>query len=204
MRDIVSKYKNYINSLDIYINSHGGVATNYLSEFLYSCGVNVNWKQNNLKMYQQTAHLSECLDDKTPTIHIYGDYANAIISMHRRNYLNINAFKIHYSLSQDFALESFRGKNNRFSLNHFLDKYPDDPIGFKKMKTNFSGLDNVFFLKYPYSLVDLQSAFNFLNINIGLDNFKIKQRSSCYQKQNILPDVQRCIAAYINSTDPIR
>ena len=43
------------------------------------------------------------------------------------------------------------------------------------MKNNFSGLDNVFFLKYPYSLADLQSAFNFLNIDIDLNNFKIKQ-----------------------------
>jgi len=198
MRNIISKYKNYINSLDIYINSHGGVATNYLSDFLYSSGFNVNCKNNNLPMYRRTCHLSECLDDKTPTIHIHGDYVNAIISMHKRNFLKGNAFKIHYSLSQEFALEAFRDNVHQFSLDHFLKKFPDDPIGFKKMKNNFSGLDNVFFLKYPYSLADLQSAFNFLNIDIDLNNFKIKQRSSDYRKRisSNQAKLQKCIAKY--------
>ncbi len=196
MEEITFKYKDYINSLDVYINSHGGVASNYLADFIYSSGFNVNCEDNNLPMYRRTCHLSECLDDKTPTIHIYGDYANAIISMHKRNCLEINAFKIHYSLSQEFALESFRNKNSQFSLDHFLNKYPDDPIGFKKITNNFSGLANVFLLKYPYSLADLQSAVNFLNLKIDVNNFKIKQRSSDYRKDLISPSLQKCIAAY--------
>lgn len=196
MKKIISKYRDYINSLDVYINSHGGVASNYLADFLYSYGINVNCEDGNLNMYRRTCHLSECISDKTPTIHIYGDYANSIISMYKRGYLEINAFKIHYALSQEFALESFTGNNSQFSLDHFLNKYPNDPIGIKKMKDNFSGLKNVFFLKYPYSLIDLQSAFHYLNINVDFNNFKIKQRSSDYHKFPTPPNLQKCIIAY--------
>lgn len=36
MKEVVFKYKDCIDSLDIYINGHGGVAHNYLLDFLYS------------------------------------------------------------------------------------------------------------------------------------------------------------------------
>ena len=177
----------YINSLDLYILSHGGVGSNYLIDYLQERGLAV---KTNIKLYQNTCHYSYKLVPDKKTIYIYGNIIESIISQYKRGYLHVNATKIHKS--RDY---------NHENLEYFIKNYPDDPIGIKKQINSLKNSKNTVFIEYPYDKDNLENAFKILNLKIDLKNFNIKNRNTIlkiedlHNYDNIL---QNIIKVYIN------
>lgn len=167
-----SKIIEHIENLDLYIVSHGGVSSNYLVDYLELHNLNV--KNNNLIGYQNSCHLPYKVVEDIPTLYIYGDVKNSIISQYRRNFLHVNATKIH--LERDYDHEE---------LSFFLKKFPKDPIGIKKQYENFKNTRNTHMLRYPFTKEELKKALRDFNINLNLDDFIIKKRKTSYLNMKI-------------------
>ena len=177
---------NYIQSLDLHILSHGGVSSNYIADYLTNNGIIV---QSNIILHQNTCHYPYKLVPDIKTLYIYGDIYNAIISQYNRNLLHVNATKIHEMRDYDHK-----------SLEYFIIKYPDDPIGIKKQLNNLKNTKNTAFLEYPYNIDTLNRAFTELNINIDFKDFIIKARTSTFDTTDLdhYPIIlQKIIRAYL-------
>jgi len=157
--------KNYIEKLDLYIVSHGGVGSNYLVNFLNSKNINVKYDQIN---YNNTCHYPYKLIEDKPTIFIYGDLPKSIISQYNKNFLHINGSKINMKKTKNFE-----------SLEYLIKNFPNDPIGIIKQFNNFKDTKNTIFVKYPFNRKTIKKSLSKLGFKgINFSDFKFNERKS--------------------------
>ena len=198
----------HISKLDIHIVSHGGVASRYLAEYLQKKGIVaaphytsvahlnqpadrgllIQYLQHpDVYNFQNTSHCATKLIPNQPTIYVYGDMVNSIISQYNRGILHFNATKI--NLERNYGWES---------LEYFIENFPNDPLGIKKQYANFKGTPNTIFLEYPYDRDTLNRALKKLGHTVDLEDFIVKPRQTTYHKQEMELDsvLKRIIEVY--------
>jgi len=152
----------YIDSLDVYILSPGGVGSNHITDFLLSHNFNV---RPDLLKCQDTCHYPYKLITDKKTIYLYGDVKNAITSQYKRKLLHYNATKV--QLKRDY---------DHKTLEYFIKTFPDDPLGIKKQYNNLKNTPNTAMVKYPYTVNSMKEAFDKLDIIVNMDDFIVKDR----------------------------
>jgi len=169
-----SKLKPYISEQDLCIVSHGGVGSNYISNFLYKQGIQTNCYLKEKILYPLTCHNPMMLHKRTntPCLFIYGDYTNAILSMSKRQFLHINASKMHCD-----TIGSASGWPDR-PLSQFINKFPNDPLGIKRIIRRFKDDPQTTCIKYPYTKEQIENTFKTIGINVETDTMVIKNRTS--------------------------
>ena len=116
--------KAYIEKLDLYIVSHGGVGSVYLTEYLESKGIKVGANRGYcIPQWQWSAHYPYQLSARTPTLYVYGDVKNSLISQYK------NTLRIKYP----WAKEDIEDALSRFSI-----KVPLDGFEIKRRQTDSS------------------------------------------------------------------
>lgn len=170
----------FINSLDLYIVSHGGVGSNYLVDYLESKGLRVKNSPGNyteLKLYQQCCHAPNKVNPEKPCIYIYGDIPNAVLSQYQRNLLVFNSNKMVLDKDEDI---------NR--LSEYLKTRPEDPLGIKTQIENFSNCPNTYLLQYPYTKEDVEKALTHFGFSIDLSEMVIRERGSRFTSFDDISD----------------
>jgi hypothetical protein len=108
--DRLPRLQEHVNSLGIYIVSHGGVGSNAIIDYMEQ-NTSVHAKGDDEEMYRESCHLGSPVwvplvrQQATPTLVLMGDFWRALCSMQKRKWLPMNIAKA--SLSQlsliDFA-----------------------------------------------------------------------------------------------------
>lgn len=164
------------NYLDLWVVSHGGVASNALCDFLEENGIKVR-----SSTYPKYCHKKHPLSPiGIPILVVYGDFKNAIISMDRRNFLKINSLKMIYDMDPGNYTKIFRflglTQKNIYSANN------NDPVGLLRFLNSFfiakkNNLDQIEFLKYPYNYHKLKLKLKTLGFDIDCSNYKLRERT---------------------------
>ncbi|CAB9527050.1 expressed unknown protein [Seminavis robusta] len=162
-------YKRSLSDLDVWLVSHGGVA----SEYLYSY-----FEDHDIKLFPSYKHNRDYLchlgnpemveliyPSNTPFLVIVGDFWRAFMSMHRRDYLKMNIAKNIFG-EERCVMPKYED---------YVSKNPNDPAGIKDMVRTYTKLPNVVFLKAPYSKESVMQAAQLL----GLD--KLQNLPSLFQ-----------------------
>ena len=155
----------YLNSLDIWIVSHGGCGSNYIADLLEENNINVRLKKGRINNYNygKYCHLSFIPKDvKTKILYVYGDLINSAYSQEKRNILQFNLHK----------LKSYHNHSDS-----------NDPFNYLFQYNNFYNNENVISLKYPYSKNDLVECFKKLKINISDEKIQIKKRENIFNEE---------------------
>ena len=173
-----------VDQIDIWVVSHGGVASNALCDHLENNSVRCRPDNYGLICHKQ--HPGESVGK--PILVIHGDYLNAIRSMDRRDFLTVNAAKMCFGLNA-----------SEIPLSRFLQTFPDDPIGFSMFLNSFldakkSEQDNVVFLRYPYSNQEASHALEQLGFNIDLSGFQLRERKKKFSPRS--KDVKKILEIY--------
>ena len=173
-------------SIDLWVVSHGGVASNAICDHLEANGIRTRPDNYGLICHKQHPGTSV----NKPILVIHGDYLDAIRSMDRRKYLTANAAKMCLGINAP-----------EIPLSRFLQSFPDDPIGlsaflesFKRAKSQ--AIDKVAFLRYPYSNEEADSALKSIGITTDLTGFSLRER-----KKKLSPrskDVKAILEIYQN------
>ena len=181
----LSKILKKLEKIDLYIVSHGGVGSNYIVEYLKKKNNIKTIHNDNYVFYGITCHFPYLLSDKKKTIYIYGDILNSIVSQYHRHLIYVNAYKMNIlselSDNTNITMDEFLTNQEKYTLEYFLNKYPDDPIGIKNQWKNFKekiNNENLALLKYPYTKYDLQHVLNKFEFNLDISDFEIIQRTS--------------------------
>ncbi len=172
------------DSIDVWVVSHGGVASNALCDHMEAQGIRTRPENYGLICHKQ--HPGEKIGK--PILVIHGDYLDAIRSMDRRKFLTANASKMCLGINAP-----------EIPLSRFLQSFPDDPVGFKMFLESFKqanedGIDNVAFLRYPYSNQEALEAFNKLGVEINLEGFALRDRKKKYSPRS--KDVKQILEIY--------
>jgi len=186
------KRKHFIDQLDIYIVSHGGVGTNYLVDYLETKGLKIKFipQKNGEKMtlYHECCHAPSKIVREKPCLYVCGDIPNAILSQHERKLLEVNANKM--VLGKDIL------DNN---LERYIKEHPLDPLGIYRQMEGFVNTPNTVVLQYPYTRESLAKALEQFGFSVDLQDFKIKQRRSCFTSLDTLsPHLQKIIKPYLD------
>lgn len=173
-----------VDEIDIWVVSHGGVASNVLCDHLEKQSIRCRPDNYGLVCHKQ--HPGEQIGK--PILVIHGDYLNAIRSMDRRDFLTANAAKMCLGLNAP-----------EIPLSRFLQSFPKDPVGFSMFLNSFleaknSGLDNVVFLRYPYSNDQANNALQQLGIDIDLSGFELRERKKKFSPRS--KDVKKILEIY--------
>jgi hypothetical protein len=97
------RLQRHVNSLDIYVVSHGGVGSNAIIDYIEQ-NTSLHAKGDDEEMYRQSCHLGSPVwvplvrQQATPTLVLMGDFWRALCSMKKRKWLPMNIAKA--SLSQ--------------------------------------------------------------------------------------------------------
>jgi hypothetical protein len=97
------RLQRHVNSLDIYVVSHGGVGSNAIIDYIEQ-NTSLHAKGDDEEMYRQSCHLGSPVwvplvrQQATPTLVLMGDFWRALCSMQKRKWLPMNIAKA--SLSQ--------------------------------------------------------------------------------------------------------
>lgn len=176
LQERLPQLRDYLQSLDLSIVSHGGVGSNALIDHLEQNHVHT---KGDYDYYIQTCHLGNPMavsqlrepSTATPTLVIVGDLENAVLSMKRRNWLHMNIAK------NLLAAQACRQK-----LKQWNRKVPEDPLGiFTMMQTYIvQSPQNVVFVRAPYTHESLQEALRLLEVipTLALEDFIVQPRSS--------------------------
>ena len=146
------------DSIDLWVVSHGGVASNAICDYLQKNGLRT--RPNNYGLICHKQHPGNSL--KIPILVIYGDFEGAIRSMDRRGYLTANATKMRFGMDLP-----------EISLKRLIETQPRDPMGIIEFLDSFKnakekGIDNIEFLCYPYSNQDAVTKLQNLGFKLGL------------------------------------
>lgn len=178
--------KDIVEGLDLYIVSHGGVASNSLNSFLMSKGIRCGYTDQD--RYEDFCHYPKPLTDMTPCIYLHGDYGRAILSMHRRNFLVANAKKmlgIHW--------------DTKITLEELIRNNPSDPLGIWRQKTKFENSQNVWCLQYPYTTEKLDGIIKDMGIHVDVSTFPTRSRNTVDMTnvpEKDLPALQYILSVY--------
>ena len=157
------KSKAFLENLDVYIVSHGGVSTNYIHDLLAKHKYRVGDKS---PPWNLLCHAPRPYSSIVKTLYIHGDYANAIVSQHKRNFLRMNMNKLRME------------KQTGYSIEEFIRRYPNDPMGIKEQFNNFVDKPNVWVLRYPYTKDELLRVFESMDLRIDPETVDIKPRQT--------------------------
>jgi hypothetical protein len=169
------RLQRHVNSLDIFVVSHGGVGSNAIIDYMEQ-NTSFHAKGDDVEMYQQSCHLGSPVwvplvrQQATPTLVLLGDFWRALCSMHKRKWLPMNIAKNFYG-AQNCKAGRFR--------NFYIKKFPRDPAGIKMMLLSY--------ILYPDSTVILQAPYTKESINAALtllgkpDVGSIKWKTSPYE-----------------------
>lgn len=155
--------ESYLNTLDVYVVSHGGVSSNYINDLLARHGYRTGKHD---ELWNTLAHAIRPHSNNVKTLYIHGDYEQAIASQNYRNILGMNMNKIR------------NGTCKGNTMDEFISMYPDDPMGIKAQYYNFVGQPNVWTLKYPYTKEQLIRLFQSMKLKINPNTIKIKPRDT--------------------------
>lgn len=174
------------DSIDVWVVSHGGVASNALCDHMESQGIKTRPENYGLICHKQHPGISI----GKPILVIHGDYLDAIRSMDRRKFLTANAAKMCLGINAP-----------EIPLSRFLQSFPDDPVGFDMFLNSFksakdNGLDKVAFLRYPYTNDEAKVAFEDLGVEIDLDGFSLRDRKKKYSPRS--KEVKEILEIYSN------
>jgi hypothetical protein len=150
----------YLNSLDVYVVSPGGVSSNYVNDYLKKKGLRVG--ESNELWGEELCHTKTPYTSKPKTLFIYGDWKNSLFSQHARSLSLTNINKIHGTTEQP--------------LDYFINTYPNDPYGLKEQYENFVNHPNTWVLKYPYSKEELQDVIRSMGYTFDTSDIEIHQR----------------------------
>ena len=172
------------DSIDIWVVSHGGVASNALCDHLESQGFRTRPENYGLICHKQ--HPGTSIGK--PILIIHGDYLDAIRSMDRRKFLTANAAKMCFGINAP-----------EIPLSKFLQSFPEDPVGFSMFLESFrqakeSGLDKVAFLRYPYTNKEAIQALQSIDIKIDMEGFTLRERKKKYSPRS--KDVKEILDRY--------
>ena len=152
--------------LDIWVVSHGGVASNVICNYLEERGLRTRPENYGLICHKQ--HPGTPV--KVPILVLYGDYEAAIRSMARRTYLSAIATKLRFGLDIP-----------ELPLRRLIGSFPEDPLGiigflnsFKNAKED--GLDDIEFLQYPFTNQDTEAALARLGLDVNMNTFVLRER----------------------------
>jgi len=165
----------YLESLDVYVVSSGGLSSNYINDYFKKKGLKVG--EHGGLWGRELCHTKTVYTDKTKTLCIYGDWKNALHSQQKRGLSEGNINKIHGTKGQ--------------SLKYFIDKYPTDPYGLKEQYSNFSKNPNTWMLKYPYTKEELQKVIREMGFTFNTDDIEVKERST-----NVRTDFDTIVEIY--------
>ena len=174
------------DSIDVWVVSHGGVASNALCDHMQAQGIRTRPGNYGLICHKQHPGISI----GKPIIVIHGDYLDAIRSMDRRKFLTANAAKMCLGINAP-----------EIPLSRFLQSFPKDPVGFSMFLESFrsakeSGLDKVAFLRYPYSNEEALQAFKEVGIEVDMTGFALRERKKKYSPRS--KDVKSILEIYQN------
>ena len=121
---------------------------------------------------------------------IHGDYLDAIRSMDRRKFLTANAAKMCLGINAP-----------EIPLSRFIQSFPEDPVGFSMFLESFreakrNGIDNIAFLRYPYTNEDAINAFQSIGLDVNMDEFALRERKKKYSPRS--KDVKSILETYQN------
>ena len=172
------------DSIDVWVVSHGGVASNALCDHMQAQGIRTRPGNYGLICHKQHPGISI----GKPIIVIHGDYLDAIRSMDRRKFLTANAAKMCLGINAP-----------EIPLSRFLQSFPEDPVGFSMFLESFrnakeSGLDKVAFLRYPYSNEEALRAFEEVGIEVDMTGFALRERKKKYSPRS--KDVKTILEIY--------
>ena len=172
------------DSIDLWVVSHGGVASNALCDHLQDRGIRTRPQNYGLICHKQHPGVSI----GKPILVIHGDYLDAIRSMDRRKFLTANAAKMCLGINAP-----------EIPLSRFLQSFPNDPIGFSVFLESFKNakqndIDKVAFLRYPYSNEDAKIALNSIGIDVDLIGFKLRERKKKFSPRS--KDVKAVLEVY--------
>jgi len=172
------------DQMDVWIVSHGGVASNAICDYLQEQGLRTRPENYHLICHKQ--HPGTPLG--IPIVVVYGDYESAIRSMHRRGFLEANATKLRFGMNLP-----------EVSLKRLLSNYPDDPMAIKQFLSSFkkakdSGIDSIQFLKYPYDINAAKTAFENLGLSLDLSTFNLRDRKKNWRRTST--EVNKIIEIY--------
>ena len=162
------------DSIDIWVVSHGGVASNALCDHLQNQGLRT--RPENYGLICHKKHPGKKIGK--PIIVIHGDYLDAIRSMDRRKFLTANAAKMCLGIDAP-----------EIPLTRFLNSFPNDPIGFAAFLESFkiakqNGTDEIAFLKYPYTNHEAIQAFESIGVNVDMSGFALRERKKKYSPRS--------------------
>ena len=172
------------NSIDIWVVSHGGVASNALCDHMESQGIRTRPENYGLICHKQ--HPGKSIGK--PILVIHGDYLDAIRSMDRRKFLTANAAKMCLGINAP-----------EIPLSRFLQSFPDDPVVFSMFLESFRNakkldLDKVAFLRYPYTNQEAIEALKSIDVDIDMEGFSLRERKKKYSLRS--SDVKSILDKY--------
>ena len=152
--------------LDIWVVSHGGVASNAICDYLEEIGLRTRPENYGLICHKQ--HPGTPV--KVPILVLYGDYEAAIKSMARRTYLSAIATKLRFGLDIP-----------ELPLRRLIGSFPEDPLGIIGFLNSFKiakkdGLDDIEFLRYPFTNQDAEAALARLGFDVSMNAFVLRER----------------------------
>ena len=173
-------------SLDVWVVSHGGVASNALCDHMQKHGLRTRPDNYGLICHKQHPGFSI----GKPILVIHGDYLDAILSMDRRKFLTANAAKMCLGIDAP-----------EIPLSRFMQSFPDDPVGFSMFLESFrkakqDGLDKIAFLRYPYTNEEAIAAFESIGVEVDMTGFALRERKKKYLPRS--KDVKSILETYQN------
>ena len=162
------------DSIDVWVVSHGDVASNALCDHMQSQGLRTRPDNYGLICHKQ--HPGTSIGK--PVLVIHGDYLDAIRSMDRRKFLTANAAKMCMGINAP-----------EIPLSRFLQSFPDDPVGFSMFLESFrnakeNNLDKVAFLRYPYTNEEAIIAFESIGVEVDMSGFSLRERKKKYSPRS--------------------
>ena len=162
------------DSIDVWVVSHGGVASNALCDHMQSQGLRTRPDNYGLICHKQ--HPGTSIGK--PVLVIHGDYLDAIRSMDRRKFLTAKAAKMCMGINAP-----------EIPLSRFLQSFPDDPVGFSMFLESFrnakeNNLDKVAFLRYPYTNEEAIIAFESIGVEVDMSGFSLRERKKKYSPRS--------------------
>eukprot|EP00747_Dinoflagellata_sp_TGD_P209787 gnl/TRDRNA2_/TRDRNA2_83159_c0_seq1.p1 gnl/TRDRNA2_/TRDRNA2_83159_c0~~gnl/TRDRNA2_/TRDRNA2_83159_c0_seq1.p1 ORF type:complete len:284 (-),score=11.05 gnl/TRDRNA2_/TRDRNA2_83159_c0_seq1:55-822(-) len=177
----------YVDNLDLWLLSNGGVGSNYLLEFLKQSS-NLTVKTNR-SLYVETCHTPLLLRSKPrSTLVIWGDWANSIHALWSKGMLLMNARKMHFGRDRDCDK----------SLETLMQMCANDPFGIFGFLAAHLETDAVF-LRYPWTEASLKKAFDQLGLTARVDWGKLKVRRRRPHTDKLPGDVKDAVLAYADA-----
>ncbi len=153
----------YLNTLDVWVVSSGGVGSNYIADFLQDNHYVVNTRRNaNMGKasfcHGRVTHLCDKILKDKKCVYVVGDWGMAIRSQERRGLLNTNI--------------------KRVKAFHKGVIPKDDPYLYVKQYNEFKNAPNTCVIKYPFNIEQVKQALSSINLNCNYKSFKIKKRTT--------------------------